>query len=67
MEPDISEAQKEEINALAAVIIAKVLDEVAPNSDDVSTSKLALGSLACKWAGKQLEMHAISNDTKGST
>lgn len=58
--PDIglSDDQKKEINTLAAVIIAKVLDEVAPNSATVTASQVRLGSLACKWAGKQLEIHA---------
>lgn len=56
---ELTDEDKEEINALAAVIIAKVMDEVAPDSEMISTSNLALGALACKWAGKQLEMTAI--------
>jgi hypothetical protein len=48
----------EKIDALASVIIAKVLDEVSPRSEEVSLSDVALGALACKWAGQQLEAHA---------
>ena len=54
----LNEDDMAEIEALGMVIVAKVLDELAPNADQLTTSKIALGSLACTYAAKHLEFNA---------
>lgn len=50
----------EEITAMGMVIVAKVLDELEPNSDKITTSKLALASFACAYAAKHFEHSCLS-------
>lgn len=59
MAEELDEDDMAKIEALAAVIVAKVLDELAPNSETITTSNLALGAFACTAARSQLQRAAL--------
>jgi uncharacterized protein (DUF1786 family) len=60
MSAELDEDDMARVHALAAVIVAKVLDELAPRSETVTTSDLALGALACAIARAQLAETALN-------
>lgn len=63
MAAELEDDDIEKIQALAAVIVAKVLDELAPDSETITTSNLALGALACAFARSQLQSAALEQSS----
>ncbi len=61
MKNQLNENDIEEISAMGMVIVAKVLDELAPVSEVVTTQKLALASFACAYAAKHFERCCLDN------
>lgn len=63
MTAELDDDDMAKIQALAAVIVAKVLDELAPDSETITTSNLALGALACTAARAQLQSAALGESS----
>lgn len=58
MTAEIDNDDTAKLEALTAVIVAKVLDEIAPNSETITVSNFELGALACIIAGSRLRSGA---------